>query len=262
MSRWNTLELIETERHVVTVVLNRPQARNAISRQLAEELVDCLTVLRERSGLRVLLLTGAGGAFCAGADLKEREAGGDGHARHQREALLRAIELIERFPAPVIAMVDGPAIAGGMELALACDLRVATERARFGLPEVRVVGSFPGAGGPVRLARMIGRGRASLVVLTGRTFTAREACALGFVEQVVPDAELQAHTLAIAREMAAGSPRGVRAVRQLIRQSVDLDLHSAMDLSRALRDPLDDTEDFREGISAWREKRPPVFSED
>jgi enoyl-CoA hydratase len=256
---WNTLKLVDDGPHVATLVLDRPERRNAISREMAAELAACAAHLHARADLRVLVVTGATGAFCAGADLKERAGSEPGPIRRQREDLLRCIELLEALPAPVIAMIDGPAFAGGFELALGCDIRIASERSSFALTEVRNAGSFPGGGGPVRLAKLVGRGRANLVVLSGRTFSAREGFELGFVEQVVPDARLHDEVRALAQRIAGSSPLGVRAAKQLIRRSLDMDVQAAMDLSRALRDPLEATHDAQEGIRAWVEKREPVF---
>ena len=260
MPHWTTLEVSTTAPHVLRICLNRPDQRNAISTVLVEELLECVTRLQQAADVRVVVLTGRGTAFCAGGDLKERLAAGPSHARRQRDTLLRVIEQIDRLPMPVIAMINGPAMAGGLELALACDLRIAGTSASFALSEVRTVGAFPGAGAPVRLAKLIGRGRASLLTLTGRTFSSEEAFSLGIFEVVVPDATLQRETDAIASDIASASPAGVRAARQLIRRSVDIDTDAAMELSCALRNPLDDTADAQEGMAAWREKRQPKFT--
>lgn len=262
MTRWNTLELSQDDPHVVALTLNRPAQRNAINRELADELVECLGELRQRKDLRVLVLTGAGSVFCAGGDLKERLEAGPEQARLQRESALRAIELLEQLPCAVLAMINGPAIAGGLELALGCDIRIASDEASFALPEVRAAGGFPGAGGPIRLTRTIGRGRTSLMVFTGRQFSARDALDLGLVERVVPAAQLRDETYALADEVAANSPGAVRAAKLLIARADDMDMASATALSRALRDPLDLSDDFREAMQAWRDKRTPKFRGD
>lgn len=262
MKSWNTIELSQTDRHVVTLTLNRPAQRNAINRQLADELVECLGELRQRKDLRVLVLTGAGTAFCAGGDLTERLEAGPEYARLQRDSALRAIDLLEHLPCAVLGMINGPALAGGLELALGCDIRIASDEATFALPEVRSAGGFPGAGGPIRLTRMIGRGRTSLMVFTARRFSAREAAELGFVERVVPSAQLRAETYSLAAEIAANSPRAIRAAKQLITRVDDMDIASATALSSALRDPLDQTDDFHEAMQAWRDKRAPNFRGD
>lgn len=256
---WNTLLLSRPADHVVMLAMNRPQRRNAISVEMALELEACLTELSQREDIRVLVLTGEGSAFGAGADLKERVKLAPETVHRQRHAGLRSIELIESFRAPVIAMVNGPAFAGSLELALACDMRVASERAVLALTELRNTGSFPGAGGPVRLAKMVGRGRASYIVLSARQFSAQEALQLGFIELVVPHAELLERTLALASDIAGNSPVGVAAAKQLIRQSVDLDTAAATALSQRMRDPLDGTADYTEGVSAWVAGRAPEF---
>ncbi len=260
MRAWNTLKVTQTAPFTVTVTMNRPERRNAISMELAQELEACFAELRSVPGTRVAILTGEGTAFGSGADLKERAGFNPESTRLQRETVLRIVEAIETFPAPVIAMVNGPAIAGGFELALGCDIRIVSDRATFGLSEVRNVGAFPGAGGPVRLAKLVGRGRANYVVLTAKTFTAEEGFTLGFVEIVVPHDQLLEQTHALARQIAGNSPAGVSAAKRLIRQSNDLDVYAATELSRALRDPLDKTADYAEGLKAWLEKRTPEFT--
>ena len=260
MQTWKYLKLEQSGAHVLTLSFNRPERRNALSVEMAHEVESCLAELHERTDIRVLILTGEGSAFGAGADLKERAGFDPNSIRLHRETALRIVELLETFPAPVIAMINGPAFAGSFEIALGCDIRIASELASFSLTEVRNAGSFPGAGGTVRLPKLIGRGRANLVVLTGRRFSAQQAFELGFIEMVVPHDELAAETLAIAGEIAAGSPLGVRAAKRLIRQSADIDVTSATTLSRALRDPLDGTHDSAEGYAAWVEKRPPKFT--
>ncbi len=262
MGRWNTLQLSQDDPNVATLTLARPAQRNALNLQLAEELVACLAELRQRKDLRVLVLTGAGPAFCAGGDLKERLEAGPAYAQRQRDCALRAIDLLEQLPCPVLAMINGPAIAGGLEIALGCDIRIASEEASFGLPEARAAGGFPGAGGPVRLTRMIGRGRASLMVFSARLFSAREAFELGFIERVVAPQRLRDDTYALARQIAANSPRAIRGAKQLISHADDMDMASAAALSRALRDPLDLSPDFQEAVQAWRDKRDPQFQRD
>ena len=256
---WNTLKLSRPAEHVVMLAMNRPDRRNAVSLEMALELQACLTELSDRTDIRVLVLTGEGSAFGAGADLKERIHLTPETVQQQRHAALRSIELLESFRAPVIAMINGPAFAGSLELALACDIRVASERAVLALTELRNTGSFPGAGGPVRLAKMVGRGRASYIVLSARQFSAQEAFQLGFVELVVPHAELPERTLALAREIAGNSPVGGAAAKQRIRQSVDLDTGAAMALSQRMRDPQDGTADYTEGVTAWLAGRSPEF---
>jgi enoyl-CoA hydratase/carnithine racemase len=256
---WNTLKLSQPAEYVVALTMNRPQRRNAVSFEMARELEACLAGLLERQDIRVLILTGEGSAFGAGADLKERVALTPEIVQQQRHAGLRIVRLLEAFPAPVIAMINGPAFAGSLELALACDIRVASDRAVFALSELRNTGSFPGAGGPVRLAKMIGRGRASYIVLSGRQFQAQEALQLGLVELVVPHPALLEQTMALAREIAGNSPLGVAAAKQLIRRSVDLDTDAATALSQALRDPQDGSADYAEGIKAWLGGRAPEF---
>lgn len=158
---WKTLELSQPAAHIVTVAMNRPWVRNAVSLEMARELEACLAELGERDDIRVLILTGVGSAFGAGADIKERAQLTPVVVQQQRHTGLRIVRLLETLPMPVIAMVNGPAFAGALELALACDIRVASDRAVFALTGLRNAGSFPGAGGPVRLAKMLGRGRAS-----------------------------------------------------------------------------------------------------
>lgn len=259
MSDWRTLKLVKNDHHIVTLSLSRIERRNAINQELASELVACLTDLSQRRDLRVLVLTGEGSSFCSGGDLKERLKAGPKESRQQRNMALRAVELLDKFPCPVIAMINGSALAGGLELALACDIRVASDGATFGLPEVRTAGGFPGGGGPIRLEKLIGRGRSGLVVYTGKAFTASQAFDLGIVDLIFPSEQLREETYALASQIAANSPAGVRAAKQLIRQSMDLDVSSATELSSALRDPLDDTPDFYEAINAWTEKRDPKF---
>ena len=260
MSNWTTIKVTEIDPCIIVLTMNRPQQRNAINAEMADELDACLVSLNDKRDLRALIVTGEGTAFGAGADLKERALLTSGQTQRARDAVLRFIERIEAFRAPVIAMVNGPAIAGSFEIALACDIRVASDRATFSLPEVSKVGAFPGAGGPVRLPKLVGRGRANFIVLTGRTFSAEEAFTFGLAEVVVPHARLLDETLSLARQIAANSHDGVSVAKQLILQSNDLDLQSAMKLSRALRDPMDGTAAATEGVQAWADKTTPDFA--
>jgi len=257
MTTWNTIRFETPEPFIASIVVNRPATRNAINRELARELEACLSGLRSDTQFRVLIFTGEGSAFGSGADLKERAQLSPDETRLHRESVLKVIETMETLPIPIVAMINGPAIAGGLELALGCDIRIASDRATFALSEVRNVGSFPGAGGPVRLAKLLGRGRANFVVLTARQFSADEAFKLGMVEMVVPHESLREATLEVARAIAGNSPAGVAAAKKLIRQSNDLDVYAATELSRALRDPLDKSTDYKEGLHAWLEKRAP-----
>lgn len=249
-----------TDGGIATIRLNRPEAMNAIDPETRAELHEAWRRLREDDSIRVAILTGTGErAFCAGADLKKTmppkesfAAGsiGRGHADH----MLAGMECDK----PLIAAVNGFALGGGLELALACDIRIASSNARFGLSEVRV-GSIPGAGGSARLPRMIGHSTAMLMLLTGDPIDAQEALRTGLVSAVVAPDELMGKALAIAERIAANAPLSVRAVKRLARTGQDMPLPAAIEMERMMWGALRDTEDRIEGRRAFQEKRKPVY---
>lgn len=251
--------LLTVDGAVATLTLNRPRAMNAMGRQFADDLERALAGLTATPGIRAVIVTGAGDrAFSVGGDIKERGAMSlDERWRHALR-LGRCFDEIESWPAPVIAAINGYALGGGMELAVACDIRMASDRAEVGLTEVRI-GVFPGAGGPVRLTRLVGKGIAKLVLFSGRRFAAPEAAALGLVDLVVPHERLLADARALADEIAANGPLAVRALKRLVNACYEADLASSLELARALRRPLDHTQDMLEGVRAFEERRPPRF---
>ena len=244
---------------VATVTMNRPAAMNAMGRRFADDLERALAGLKAAPGVRAVIVTGAGDrAFSVGGDIKERGAMSLDERWSHALRLGRCFDEIESFPVPVIAAINGYALGGGMELAVACDIRIASERAEVGLTEVRI-GVFPGAGGPVRLTRLVGKGIAKLVLLSGRRFRGPEAAALGLVDVVVAPDRLMSEARALAGEIAANGPLGVQALKRLVNACYEADLASSLELARALRRPLDHTEDMLEGVRAFEEKRPPRF---
>lgn len=245
---------------IATLTLHRPAALNALSRALVLALYEAVRLLAVRSDVRVVVLRGAGGrAFCTGADLKER-AGLDGAARAAHTAqIAAAADALAALPVPTIAALHGYTLAGGLELALACDIRLAAADTVFGLTEVRI-GIFPGAGAPARLPRLVGPGKARELIFSGRRIGAAEALACGLVERVVPPAELDEAVATLAGEIAAAAPLAVRAAKHALALADDLPLAEALAAIEGLRRPLDDTADYSEGLAAFAERRPPRFT--
>ena len=252
-----SLVRVELAGRVATVSLDRPEALNAISTELAVALADAVEPLGTDPAVRAVVLTGAGErAFCVGADLKQR-AGLDDHGWFvQREAFRRGFAAVRRCPLPTVAAVAGFALGGGTELALACDLVVAAEDATFGLPEVRL-GLVPAGGGTQLLARRVGRAAARDLVLTGRRVGAAEALALGLADRVVPPAEVRAAATALAAEIAANAPTAVRMAKWALEVGADLPLEAAMEVEDQAWRRAVLSEDRREGIAAWVQKREP-----
>ena len=252
--------LLSIDAGLATITLNRPAALNALSRELAAQLGAMLTELRDRPDLRVVVLRGAGErAFCTGADLKER-AGLSPDERGAHTALIMsAAETLAALPVPTIAAVRGFALAGGLELALACDIRLAANDAVFGLTEVRI-GIFPGAGGPVRLPRVVGPGKAREMIFSGRRIDAAEAVACGLVERVVPVDDFDRTVMGLAGEIRDAAPLAVRAVKRVLDRSLDLPLPDALAYAETLRRPLDATRDYSEGLAAFAARRKPRFT--
>lgn len=244
---------------VATLILNRPDAMNAISRELAADLESACAYLCESDDVRAVVVVGAGErAFCAGADLKERRSlSAEDRALHTA-AIERAAEALAALPMPTIACIRGYALAGGAELAIACDVRVAATDAVFGFPEVKI-GIFPGAGGVLRLPRIVGSGAARDLLFTGRHVDAKEALHLGLVDRLrAPEDALDEATL-IANAIAANAPLAVRAVKMALRESEFIPHEEGRAKVNARRASLDDTADYEEGLRAFSERRPPRF---
>jgi enoyl-CoA hydratase/carnithine racemase len=234
--------------------------RNAISRALLRELSEHLARAGGDRGLRCVVLTGAGDkAFCAGADLKERASmpAEAVHAFH--EGLRGALRAIEAAPQPFVAALNGAALGGGLELALACDLRVAAETAQLGLPEVSL-GIIPGGGGTQRLARLVGVAHAKDLVLTARRITAAEALAMGLVSRIAPAPRLLEDALVLAGQVARNAPVSLRQAKRAIDGGFHLPLEEALDLENRLYQDCLGTKDRVEALRAFAEKRPPVFT--
>lgn len=234
---------------------------NLITETLLEELDSALATLAASSAdeVRAVVVTGSGDrAFSAGSHVGEFEAqrGPGGRARHELEQ--RVSSRLADLPMPTIAAIEGNALGGGLELALACDLRIASSRARLGLPEVHLAVT-PGAGGTQRLPRVIGVARAKELILTGRVLSAEEAAGIGLVHEVVPAGEARSRAEAVAEEIAAKGPLAVREAKRLIDQSVDVALNAGLAAELDASDRIFATDDLVEGASAFFEKRDPVY---
>jgi enoyl-CoA hydratase len=247
--------LVEVREPVAVVTLNRPKVLNALNAATLRELGAVLDELASNAAVRAILLTGAGEkAFAAGADIQELAAVSalDGQALAARGQ--RLFDRIENCGKPVIACVNGFALGGGCELALACTLRIASETAKFGQPEVKL-GIIPGYGGSQRLPRLVGKGTALKMILTGEMISAQEALRIGLVEEIVAPSELLARGEQIARAIAAQAPLAVEKCLEAVHAGYDLPLRQALDLEASLFGLCCATEDKAEGTKAFLEKR-------
>ena len=244
---------------IVVITLNRPNAANALSTKMLEELKNVIDTCKFDPSVRCLVLTGAGEkAFCAGADLKER-AGMEPQMVRKTVSLIReCINNLESLPQPVIAAVNGAAFGGGTELALACDIRVASENAKFGLTETSL-GIIPGAGGTQRLPRLVGKGRAKELIFTARRIEAQEAKEIGLVEYVVRPESLFEKAIDIASQIARNAPIAVRQAKFAIEKGMDVDLTTGLAIEQNAYEITIPTKDRLEGLQAFKEKRPPVY---
>lgn len=245
--------------HVATITLSRREALNAISGQMADLLAGTLLQAAARADVWVVVLAAAGDkAFCVGADLKERNRLDDSGWLRNRILMRGMFDSLRAVPQPTIASVFGHALGGGFELALSCDLIVASEDAMFGLPEVRV-GILPGGGGTQLLARKIGVARAKELVLTARRITAPEAHEMGMVARVVPRSDLAAATYDLAAEICRGAPVSLRESKRAVDRGFDLPLDDAIELEDLAWRRTVASEDRLEGIAAFNEKRDPEW---
>jgi enoyl-CoA hydratase/carnithine racemase len=251
---------IAQEGPVRILTLNRPEAMNALSGALAVQLLEEVRAAEQDTDTRVIIVTGAGDkAFCAGADLKERRDMSADEKWAQATSLWRVNEAIWRSPKAFVAAINGWCVGGGFELALYCDLRIASDQARFGFPEM-TLGAFPGAGGAVILPRLIGRAAARPFFYMARQVGSDEALRLGILESVVRREELLPSAIELARKIADGtSPLGFAAAKELLNAGADLPFDAAAELNQVLRRPLEATADYEEGLRAHFEKRKPRF---
>ena len=251
---------VETKGAVATVTLDRPKVLNALNAATFAELDSVLDEVAADRDVRVVLLTGAGErAFAAGADIRELAAavGGEGKAFALRgQAVFRKLETLGK---PVIACVRGFALGGGCELALACSMRIAADDAKFGQPEVKL-GVTPGYGGSQRLPRLVGRGAALKLLLTGTIIDAAEALRIGLVDEVVPAAEMFSRAQALAAEIATQAPLAIAETLRVVDEGLNLPLDLALLREAEAFGHLCDSADKAEGTKAFLEKRPPVWS--
>ena len=239
--------------------MNRPDKLNALNAEAKKELRDCFTSLRDDGGVAVVIITGAGEkSFVAGTDIAELTTLDAASGREFSRDGQEVFSLIEALGKPVIAAVNGYALGGGCELALACSIRIASEKARFGQPEVQL-GIIPGYGGTQRLARCIGKGRALEMILTGAQLTAQEAFRIGLVNAVVPAAELMPRAQAMAALIASMGQRAIHFALQAVQAAESLDPQAGMEREAELFGNCCATEDFREGTAAFLGKRKPEF---
>ena len=256
--------LVERDGHIVTVTMNRPEARNAWSGEMLAGMADAWDMIDGDPQVRVAILTGAGGSFCAGADLKAmssaRKPGDDGFSDKVRGADLAFKGMLRsyRLRKPLIAAVEGVAVAGGTEILQATDIRVAGESAFFGLAEVRRA-LFPIGGSTVRLRRQISYTKAMEILLTGDTISAAEALELGLIGRVVPDGEAVSHAHAIAERIASNGPLAVQAIKRSVLETEGLPEEEALKIELEIGLPVFGSEDAKEGPRAFAEKRDPQY---
>ncbi len=257
--------IYEKKEHIAYITLNRPSALNARNSQMTRELSSAYGEVRDDPDVWVLIISGAGErAFCAGRDLKEAAAAEETSIVESRRA--RALTpgdtyVLDNLDKPVIAAIHGFCLGGGLELALACDIRIASEDLAIGQTEVGLIGGLPGSGGIQRLSRLVGRGFASEMVLLAGRIDAQEAYRIGLVNKVVPRAELMPTAEKMAQTIASYSPVAVRYAKEAIRKGLEMTLEQGLALDKTLSALIGTTEDSRsrEGPKAFAEKRKPVW---
>jgi enoyl-CoA hydratase len=251
--------LFDVRDGIAFVILNRPEKLNALNDRVVDELSDAAGRIAAEDGIRGAILTGAGAkAFAAGADISELAGQGpfDGKARALKgQAMLRRLETCGK---PVLAAINGFALGGGCELALACHLRIASEAANFGQPEVKL-GITPGYGGTQRLPRLVGRGAALHMILTGEAIDAQQALRIGLVSQVVPAGELLAAAEKMMRAILKNAPLAIRLALEAVERGLDMTLEEGLLLEANHFGLLASTRDMKEGLTAFLEKRAPGF---
>jgi enoyl-CoA hydratase len=251
--------LFQTDQGIATITFNRPKALNALNQALLAELSTALDAIAADASIRALILTGAGEkAFVAGADIGELATFSTLQAKNFSKAGHAVIARLQDLPIAVIAAVNGFALGGGSEIALACDFIYAADTARFGLPEISL-GLIPGFGGTQRLPRLIGANRAKELIFTGKMITAAEAAQVGLVNKVVPAAALMEEVLKTAREIAAKGRVSLRAAKQAVNQGLNVDLASGCHIEVDAFAIVLASPDAKEGTAAFLEKRKPVF---
>ncbi len=259
--------LVETQEGVTTITLNRPERMNALNRQMILEIVSVLDSVKGGAGdTRVIVLTGAGRGFCGGADLKDPrgpaglipETSPESKRQGLRQGIYPLILGIRNCDLPVIAMMNGDAAAGGCDLALTCDIRIGSEKTRF-MEAFARIGLFPGTGGCWFLPRMVGTSKAAEMVFTGDPISAQEAYQWGLISQLVPHEELRERTMVLARRIAAGPPIAIRLGKMVMQRSMDASLETSLELAAASESITLTSEDHKEGLAAFLEKREAKF---
>ncbi|MCP4623368.1 MAG: crotonase [bacterium] len=258
VSNYQTIR-IENKGGIGFLTLNRPEVRNAFSRQMIDELQQALTAIDIDNEMRVLIITGAGHAFQAGADISELRRMQPLDILRWNEGIVRINAALEKLRQPVIAAINGAALGGGLELAIACTLRVAATSAVMGLPEVKL-GIIPGTGGTQRLPRLIGKGRAAELLLTGKIIDARQALEMGLVNQVTEDDNLMPAAENLAAQILVNAPLAVELAKDALEVGKDLPLEQAVQYSQKNCVTCFSTSDMQEGMTAFLEKRKPRFT--
>ena len=252
--------ILSIENRIAIVTINRPEKLNALNSDTLAELNDVFTKLESDEEVYVIILTGSGEkAFVAGADIKELNKCNEDTGKVFAKRGQMIFDLIENYKKPVIAAVNGFALGGGCELALACHIRIASENAKFGQPEVNL-GIIPGYGGTQRLARLINTGRATEYILTGDMISAKEALRIGLVNKIIEQDQLMKETLALANKISSKGQTAVRASLRSIVSTNNINQAEGLDLEARLFGICCGSKDFEEGTTAFLEKRKPVFT--
>lgn len=244
---------------ISVLTLNRPQAKNAIGKQLILELQQHIASLRSSKKCRVLIIrSSTPGVFCAGADLKERVAMTPEEVAPFVRQLRNTFTDLERLPFPVVAAVDGVAVGGGLEMALAADLRIASESSQLGLPETKLA-IVPGAGGTQRLPRLVGLSKAKELIFTGKLLTGREASDIGLVNQLAPEGKSYDHAVDLAKALLERGPIALSMAKLAIQAGYDVDLASGLAIEEMCYAQVIPTKDRTEALKAFQERRKPIF---
>lgn len=246
--------------HIAVITLNRPEAANAMSKQLLSELNTCIHHVNQDKAIRCVVITAEGEkAFCAGADLKERKEMDDEQTIEAVREIGESVTNIENIKKPVIAAINGVAFGGGLELALACDIRIMSEHAKIGLTETSLA-IIPGAGGTQRLTRLIGLGQAKRLIFTAKRVTAEEALSIGLVEQVFTPDTLKDEALKMAKVIANNGPIALEQAKIAIHQGYQTDITTGLAIEHLCYKETIPTSDRQEGLQAFREKRQPDYT--